>query len=179
MKKVVRLTESDLIRIVQKVINEQSSDMMSFEKVFDVPNTTKDVLFNMLKSNRELIRSAKLNSEVQGQQLNLQKNIIVDKNMYKLINKNPFSPNGCYYGTLQFDITVIIKDNKYKIIFDNFIWSNQQTSCEIKHSLNPITNTKPKGMTISQYWENFSQILPKYSENLFNQINSTLSSPDF
>lgn len=175
MKKIIKLTESDLVRIVKKVLKEESSDMMSFEKVVDIPNTNKDDLFNKLKGNRELMRSGTLRSEIQGQQLDIQKSVNVDKSMYSLIGKNPFSPNGCYNGKLTFDVLVIIKDNKFKIVCDNFVWTNPGTKCSIISSLDPITKTRPKGMTISQYWDNFSEMLPKYCENLFNQVSSTLS----
>ena len=38
MKKVVRLTESDFIKIVKKVLNEQKPDVIKYAKVFDSNN---------------------------------------------------------------------------------------------------------------------------------------------
>ena len=176
MKKIVKLTESDLTRIIKRVISEQTSDMMSFEKVVDVPNTNKTDLFNLLKGNRELMRNGTLRSEIDGQQLDIQKKVPFDKLMYKLVGMNPLSL--CYYGTLTFDVLILVKDNKYKIVCDNFVWSNYGSGCKINHEL-LITKTKPKGMTLVSYWNNISKILPKYVENYLNQIKLTNTQSDF
>jgi hypothetical protein len=69
MKKVVRLTESDLIRIVKKVINENQSQGMtknSISKSEQADRGSKDKLINMKKLElRQIIRE-----EIQNEDLN-------------------------------------------------------------------------------------------------------------
>ena len=50
MKKIIRLTETDLVRLVKRVVNEQIGFMPSYRKpdidvviYFDAPDTTKDL----------------------------------------------------------------------------------------------------------------------------------------
>ena len=179
MKKIVRLNESQLIELVKRVIKEQSSNMLSFEKVVEVPNTSKDNLFMNLKNNRELFRNGSLRSENQGSQLNITKKVMLDKNMYKSLGFSLPVGSICWYGPLEFDITIIVKDNKYKIICDNFIWINSGSGCQSKMSLNPISDSKPKGWTIGYTWETVSNVVKKYVDSFLNQVTTVKPVDDF
>jgi len=161
-----------------RLLYEQSSNMLSFEKVVDVPDMTKDNLFNSLKGNRELFRNGSLQNEISGQQLKIEKEILLDKNMYKSLGFSPGLSWTCWYGPLKFDITIIVKDNKYKIICDNFIWTNQGSGCQQLMSLNPLTKDKPKGLTTAYAWDTVSKAATKYVDNFLNQIITT-SNDDF
>jgi hypothetical protein len=180
MKKTIMLNESDLIKMIKKVISEQSSgDMMSFEKVVEVPNTPKLDLFNSLKSNRDLFRNGTLQNEVAGQLLKVEKKVLLDKNLFKSLGLSYNITMTCYNGPLTFDVTIFIKDDKYKILCDNFIWTNQGSGCNVPMSFNPLTTTRPKGMSMGPAWDKISEAVNKYTNNFIQQVTTAKQNTDF
>lgn len=161
------------------IISEQTSDMLSVEKVNEVPNTPQMNLFNIIKGNRELFRNGDLQNEVNGQLLKVEKKILLDSNMYKSLGFRPNITWNCWTGPLKFDVTIIIKDNKFKIVCDNFIWSNQGTSCKTSMSLNPIPKTRSKGVIMGPAWDTISAASTKYTENFLTQMTNLVSNDDF
>ena len=72
------ITEEEKLSIekLYGIVSEQTSDMLTVEKVIEAPNTPQTNLFNSLKSNRELFRNGSLQNEVNGQQLKVEKKIL-------------------------------------------------------------------------------------------------------
>jgi hypothetical protein len=175
------ITEQEKLSIekLYGILNEQTTDMLTVEKVIEVPNTPQVNLFNSLKSNRELFRNGSLQNEVNGQQLKVEKKILLDTNMYKSLGFRPNLTWTCYMGSLKFDVTIIVKDNKYKIICDNFIWNNQGSGCQSPMSMNPISKTRMKGWTMGYAWDIISPAATKYAENFINQMTTSVSNDDF
>jgi hypothetical protein len=122
MKKVIRLTESDLVRVIKKVIQEQtSSGGYRFEIVYDLPDSNIEQINGMIKRNPAIRAGVRLVTD-NPNQLVFTKKVRVD-GAYKKVAKMNSLPNTCLDGELEFDITFLIKENKVKMIIDNMIFN--------------------------------------------------------
>jgi hypothetical protein len=117
MSKVIRLTESDLVRLVKKVLNEQSGgNPLTFSQVVDVPNTTKDQLFDLIM---EWLTTRYKNPKSVVQLSNKEQGLIVLKGAHSWAQPKGFGAGGAFDGWINHTIKIQVKDNKFKIeIFD-------------------------------------------------------------
>ncbi len=171
------ITEEDRNRI--RGLYEQTEPILLFEKVVDVPNTNKADLFNLIKGNRDIFKGVKFINEIPQQQLNLEKTYMINMRDYKLIGKNLVAP--CNEGPLTWDLTIIVKDNKFKLISDNFRWTNSfpGSPCKLNINFNPMTTTRPKGLTVGPFWDDIIELIPIFVNNFYNQINIVNTQSDF
>ncbi len=176
MKKIIRLTESDLTRLVKKVILEQEyGEMYSAEQVIEIPGQDASSIFNSLISNRDLTRNGQIVNQVEPKQITIKKTIEVDKNLWRTVGKNPLYLG--YYGPLTFEINLLIKDNKVKITIDNFNFNSPHPQSNWK--INPFPMNEPnKGMTQKEQWNFFKKLIDKLSSDVFPLITKK-SSSDF
>jgi hypothetical protein len=136
MKKIIRLNESDLVRIVKRVISEQTTGSYSIEKIYDLPGKTIDEINKMIKSNRVVGSGGRVVSD-EPNLLSYSKTLRVDNPELKKSQLMPLA-FACMKGTYQFDLTFLIKDAKIKMIIDNF-------------SPKELTNTNAGGACPSYY----------------------------
>jgi hypothetical protein len=122
MKKVIRLTESDLVKVIKKIIKEQtSSGGYKFEMVYDLPNSSIEQINGMIKRNPAIRAGVRLVTD-NPNQLVYTKSVRID-GAYKKVAKMNSLPNTCIDGELEFDITFLIKENKVKMIIDNMVFN--------------------------------------------------------
>ncbi len=121
MKKVIRLTESELVDIVKKVIQEQTNKGYKFEMVYDIPNSNVEQINGMIKRNPAIRSGTRLVTD-NPNQLVYTKKVRIDNN-YKRASQMANLTNTCIDGELEFDITFLIKDNKVKMIVDNMMFN--------------------------------------------------------
>lgn len=116
MSKIIRLTESDLIELVKRVISEQSGgNPITFSKVVDVPNMSKDQLFDLIM---EWLTTAYKNISSVIQLSNKQQGLIVLKGAHTWSAPKGFGGRG-WDGRITHTIKLQVKDNKFKIdMFD-------------------------------------------------------------
>lgn len=118
MKKIIRLYESDLTKIVRKILVEQSSGVYSVEKVHDMSGKTVPEISQMIKNNQVVRSGARIVSETYNQ--------IVYSTSFRIDNAEIKGATGsmlggpCMKGVMKYDLTFLIKDGKLKIIADNF-----------------------------------------------------------
>ena len=119
MSKVIRLTESDLVRLVKKVILEQEGgNPLSFSKVVEVQGQDKNALYNsLIQSLTMIFNSIKDVKQMDDKDMG----IIILKPKVKIDIKG-FSLTG-YSGYLTFTIKIQIKDNKFKIDITDLIYT--------------------------------------------------------
>jgi hypothetical protein len=130
MSKVIRLTESDLVRLVEKVLNEQEGgNPLVFSQVVEVPNTPKDLLYDKIK--QWLVSSYNDWNKV-SQMDDKSSGIIMGKGSRK------YSINGsdshCSSGFIDYKFKIQIKDNKFKIEISDFnhqVLRPQYKICEV------------------------------------------------
>ena len=117
MTKTIRLTENDLVRLIKKVISEQSGgNPISFSQVVDVPNTNKDQLFDLIM---EWLTTRYKNSKAVVQLSNKEQGLIVLKGSDTWNQPKGFGANHAFDGWLNHTIKIQVKDNKFKIeLFD-------------------------------------------------------------
>ncbi len=176
MSKVIRLTESDLVRLVKKVILEQEyGEMYKSEQIIDFPEQDANSIYNTLLSNRDLIRNGQIVNQVAPKQITIKKTIQVDKNLWKTVGKNPLYLG--YYGPLTFEINLLIKDNKVKVTVDNFNFNSTHPQSNWK--INPYPMNEPtKGMTQKEQWNFFKKLIDKLSFEVFPMVTKQ-SNTDF
>jgi hypothetical protein len=174
MGKVIRLTESDLMRLLKKVLNEQEyGEMYKSEQIIDFPEQDANSIFNSLLSNRDLTRNGQVVNQVAPKQITIKKTIQVDKNLWRTVGKNPIYLG--YYGPLTFEINLLIKDNKVKVTVDNFIFNSPHPQSNWK--LNPYPLNEPsKGMTQKEQWNFFKRLIDKISSEVFPVVTKQTNS---
>ncbi len=118
-KKIVRLTESDLVRLVKKVILEQEGgNPLTFSKVVEIPGQDKNSLYNSLIQALTLV----FNSINDVKQMDdKEQGIIILKPKMKFEIKG-LGLTG-YSGYLNFTIKIQIKDNKFKIDIMDLVYT--------------------------------------------------------
>ncbi len=186
MGKKVRLTESDLVRLVKRVILEQESgNPISFTQVVEVPNMPKDKLFDKIKlwlveSFNDFNSVSKMEDKSTG--------IFLLKPSIKFVSNNP---KGQRYwdGLIDYTLKIIVKDNKFKVELIDFNHKAQSrinsVGMRVDMSLGPITdkeNYEGKTKFDNMMWVETKDVIKNYSEKIINSIkNSVLSnkSDDF
>jgi len=122
MKKVIQLTESNLVKVIKKIIKEQtSSGGYEFEMIYDLPNSSIEQINGMVKRNPAIRAGVRLVTD-NPNQLVYTKKVRID-GAYKKVAKMNTLPNTCIDGELEFDITFLIKENKVKMIINNMIFN--------------------------------------------------------
>ena len=124
MGKVIRLTEIDLLKLVKKIVNEQSAGSYSIEKIHEIPNKTVEEINKIIKAN-PMVRSGSRLVQDTPTMLVYSNTLRVDNPQLKN-SQIPIMVGQCYRGTYNYDITFYIKEGKIKIIVDNFSPNNVQ-----------------------------------------------------
>ena len=58
MAKIIRLTETDLVKLVKKIITEQDAGTYSIERIHEIPNKTVEEINKMIKANSKRISAS-------------------------------------------------------------------------------------------------------------------------
>ncbi len=118
MKKVIRLTESDLVKVIKKIIKEQTATNHTAEKIIDFPGKSIEEIHKLIVNN-PTVRSG-------GRLVDDNPNLVRYSTTFKvdapqLKNaKIPFLMGQCHIGSYDFDLTFYIKEGKTKLVVDNF-----------------------------------------------------------
>jgi hypothetical protein len=109
----------------------------------------------------------------------MEKTYLIHKQEYHDIDKRLIAP--CNFGTLTWDLTIIVKDNKFKLTSDNFRWVNTYPGSPCKNDIyfTPMPTTRPNGLTKGPFWDDLIKIIPMIIEKFYNQIKITNTQSDF
>ena len=178
MGKIVRLTESDLVRLVKKVILEQEGgNPLSYSVVVDVPNTNKEILYNKIKG----WMAETYNNFSKVIQLD-------DKDIGAMVikaNMNYKAPSmllNCWDGYVDYTLKVQIKDNKYKIEMKDFTHKAGHPSSPPVCSLGTLTDKEiysDKGLnkgSQNKIWNAVKSETKTYFDMLSQSLNKSIES---
>ena len=185
LNKVIRLTESDLTRIVKRIIVEsQSTGSYSIEKVHELPNKPVEEIIKMIKSN-QIIRSGGRIIRDEPTQLVFSNVLRVDNAELKKSGLMPLA-YGCWKGTYDFDITFLVKEAKIKIVIDNFRPNELNksvpgagTACSTHYqNFGVVGQTPPTTSKLSPDGASWKQLVQLMEGNLIGYMDEIISSLD-
>jgi|688.fasta_scaffold828496_1 hypothetical protein len=185
MKKIVKLTESDLVKIVKKILVEQTSGVYSVEKVFELPGKTIPEISKMIKNNQVVRSGSRIVSE-NDNQLVYSTSFRIDNPQIKAAGM-AIAVGVCFKGTMKYDLTFLIKEGKVKIIADNFEPTNltkiipgTSSPCQSVFNFGVITKDQPssgsdKWSGRTNVWNRNVAIINAYIPTHLDNINSGFS----
>ncbi len=173
MAKIIKLTESDLNRIVRIIVEQSQNEPLVFSVVVDVPETNKDSLYNKIKEGlvdvyNNFSKVVQLDDKTNG--------VIILKGAMKFTPPSGLS-NQCTAGWVNYTLKIQIKDNKFKVEMKDMVHEKSNPSAISSCELGAITNREnftEKGLAkaaMNKIW-NFVKTDTK---SYFDGLSSTLA----
>lgn len=168
MKRIIRLNESQLVKIVEKVISEQTdSDFITYSSVIEIPDKNKDEIYDKIK----LYLVESYNNFREVVQLDDKNNgTIILKATMRFVNAGPY-----YEGWIDYSLKITIKDGKFKIEMKDL--NHETHNIKGKLPLGPLTrnpNFTDKGWLKNQT-NNAWKVMKEYSANYFKRMVMSLT----
>ena len=165
-----------------------AQEPLAFEKIIYANDATKDQLFVSIY---DWFATTYNDSKEVIQMSDKEQGLIVGKAIVKYLNINQKMSYVCYNGSIDYTIKVYIRDNRYKVVIDNFIHAGNPSSssfCDIglidnrEIYMESGWGTKPKNNTwkhLQVFVEGYSIMLFDLLEKKTNEINVELASDDW
>lgn len=129
----------------QSKILTYSNEIYSYEKVFEVPEKTKEQIFELLKT--WIITNTKSQANT---------NFFDDRNS----SISTTLTHACRYGCwMDFKVNIDIKDAKYRFSATSFVWHNAIAPMSLENVTKEKFKKKAKAEVFEDVDDNFSKIL--------------------